>query len=91
MASRKNLKKEIKRISAALLAECMAASLYSHGIVTDDLKSMLYSIAKLESNYINRVSHIEPGMPAKTYFRDLISKFNAEISEIIDQINMPNS
>ena len=35
----------------------------------------------------SRISHPEPGIPAKQYFKDLREKFTAQASEIIDQIN----
>jgi len=40
----------------------------------------------LRNNYVGRISHIEPGMKAKDYFKDLREKFDAEANEIIDQI-----
>lgn len=41
----------------------------------------------MHSNYIRRVSHVEPGMPAKVYFNDLKDKFSKEVNEIVDQLN----
>jgi hypothetical protein len=47
----------------------------------------LFSIVKIHNNYISRISHPEPGMKAKDYFKDLREKYSAEIGEILDQIN----
>jgi hypothetical protein len=42
---------------------------------------------KIEHEFISRVSHPEPGMSAKTYYKDLREKFKAQASDVIDQIN----
>ncbi len=44
----------------------------------------------MEDDFIRRVSHPEPGMLARVYFKDLREKFVAQASEIIDQINNNN-
>lgn len=41
----------------------------------------------MNENFICRVSHPEPGMPAKAYYKDLIAEFNKQASAIIDQIS----
>ena len=40
----------------------------------------------IQNDYVNRISHPEPGMEKKEYFKDLIDNFNKQTSEIIDQI-----
>ena len=50
-------------------------------------EAVLSSILRLQSNYICRISHPEPGMEAKQYYKDLREKFSIEADEIIDQIN----
>ena len=41
----------------------------------------------MQNNYITRVSHPEPGMSAKAYYKDLREKFSAQVSEVLDQLN----
>jgi hypothetical protein len=41
----------------------------------------------LQSDYISRISHPEPGMPAKAYYKKLKEDFIAQAGDIIDQIN----
>ena len=41
----------------------------------------------MHNNYIRRVSHVEPGMAARAYFKDLKDKFSKEVNEIVDQLN----
>ena len=87
MANKRSLKHVINLICEELFAEAVAASLYGNERVKDNADALLFSIIRLQSNYINRISHVEPGMKAKQYFKDLRDKFSAEAGEIIDQIN----
>ena len=41
----------------------------------------------VNSDFIKRVSHPEPGMKPGTYYQNLIHAFNKQVSEIIDQIS----
>lgn len=86
MANKRNLKKKINYICSEIFAECIATSLYSGKPDNDNVKALLSSILIIRSNYVRRISHPEPGMPAKLYYKDLIEKFNKETSEVIDQI-----
>ena len=87
MANKRSLKHAINLICEELFAEAVAASLYGNEQVNENADALLFSIIRLQSNYINRISHVEPGMKAKQYFKDLRDKFSAEAGEIIDQIN----
>ena len=80
MANKRTLKHSIN-----LVAECVAAKLY--GNRGDDCEAIIYSILKMQSDFICRVSHPEPGMPAKKYYQKLKEDFIAQASEIVDQIN----
>lgn len=86
MANKRNLKKKINYICSELFAECVADSLYNGNREEKDVKAMLHAIISIHRNYICRVSHPEPGIVQKAYYKDLISKFNGEVGEIIDQI-----
>jgi hypothetical protein len=85
MAKRRTLKRQITDICTVLFAEGVAASLENEH--PENAEALLHSIIKMESNYLSRVSHVEPGMEAKIYFKDLIEKFNAQVVELLDQIN----
>jgi hypothetical protein len=84
MAKRRTIKREITNACASIFSECLAVSLY--GPNKDRAQALLYSIIKLEIDYVSRVSHVEPGMPAKKYFKDLVEKFTAEATDILDQL-----
>lgn len=87
MTNKKTLKKSIKLICEELFVECVAASLYSAKGHRDDAEALLFTIIKTQADYTSRISHPEPGLPAKVYFRDLRDKFTARVTELIDQIN----
>jgi hypothetical protein len=87
MTNKRKMKKSINLICEELFAEGIAVTLYSNGKNRPNGEALLFSILKLQHNAISRVSHPEPGMPAKRYYRDLWEKFTNDASEIIDQIN----
>jgi hypothetical protein len=85
MANKRTLKQTINLICEEMLAECLAASLYGHN--PEGAETLAYSTIKLQSDYICRISHPEPGMEPKKYYRKLKDDFVAQASEIIDQLN----
>ena len=85
MASKRHLKQTINLISEEIFAECVAASLYGQN--RESAEALIYSTIKMHNNYIQRVSHPEPGMPSKVYYKDLKEKFAAQASEILDQLH----
>lgn len=87
MANKRKLKKRINLICEALFAECVAVSLYGPSPNKENLNAHAFSIVKLQDNAIRRVSHPEPGVKAKKYFKDLREQFSAQVSDILDQIN----
>ena len=87
MANKRSLTHAINIICEELFAEAVAASLYGNEQHFDNADAVLFSIIKLHGKYIARVSHPEPGMSTKAYYKDLREKFSAEADEIIDQIN----
>ncbi|MBR5656941.1 MAG: hypothetical protein IKW98_09725 [Prevotella sp.] len=87
MNSKKDLKRAINYVCSDLFAECVAASLYGGKTDEKNAEALLTSILRINSDYVRRISHPEPGMPQKKYFKTLIHDFNEQVSEIIDQIN----
>jgi hypothetical protein len=87
MANKRTLKHAINLICEELFTEAVAASLYGNDQHQENAEALLFSIIRLQGDYISRVSHVEPGIKAKVYFNDLREKFNAEVGDIIDQIN----
>ena len=88
MANKRTLKKVIWEVCDDLLSETIALSLYGPKAANEEnVDAQLWAIVKLHDNYINRISHPEPGISQKAYYDDLREKFNAQISEIQDQLN----
>lgn len=87
MANKRNLKRNINIVCEELLAECVAASLYGNNIDKENADAIIFSIIKLGNSFIHRVSHPEPGMTPKAYFKDLIEKFNTDVEGLTEQIN----
>ncbi|MCH5307837.1 MAG: hypothetical protein J1E37_07100 [Prevotella sp.] len=84
MANKRTLKRCISTICGELLAECMAASLYGHN--SQAAEALIYGILAMENDFIRRISHPEPGMKAKKYYKTLREDFAAHACEIVDQI-----
>ncbi|MBR0165859.1 MAG: hypothetical protein IJQ13_03150 [Prevotella sp.] len=87
MSNKRSLKKGIQLICEELFAECVAVSLYGHETNKENAEALLFTIVKMQDNFIKRISHPEPGLSAKVYYKDLREKFSAQVGEILDQIN----
>ncbi len=85
MNNKRQLKKTINYACSELFAECMAATLYGKSNA-EDAKAVMASIMDINYDFINRVSHPEPGMKAAVYYRSLVNDFIKQTDEIIDQI-----
>ena len=87
MASKRVLKHQINDICSELFAECVAVALYNKKAEDSNIDAILTSIMVVNNEFIKRVSHPEPGLEPKLYYKDLILGFNNQIDEIIDQIS----
>lgn len=90
MAKRKELKKVVDNICTDLTAEVVAVSLYESKPAEENVIAIINTIMKMRNEYIRRISHVEPGIPAKVYFKNLIENFNNDTIEVIDQISNLN-
>ena len=84
MANKKSLKLTINLICEELFAECVAASLYGQN--RDSAEALIFSTLKMQADFISRISHPEPGMPAKVYYKKLREDFATNASEIMDHL-----
>lgn len=85
MASRRNLKKVITFIVDDLATEAFLMSYDAKGD-TAAWVELFNKIFSLNNDYIARVSHVEPGMPAKKYFDTLCDSFNKDAKAILAEI-----
>ena len=87
MSSKRDLKRTINYICSDLFAECVAASLYGNQkSSTENTDALLTSILLVHSDYVRRISHPEPGIPQKKFYKILIEDFNKQVDGLIDQI-----
>ena len=82
---RKDLKKHINYLCGELLAECMAASSFSKKDNKQDIEHVMLGIAKMQNDWICRLSHVEPGS-TKLFFKKLKEDMQKRTDEIVDQI-----
>jgi len=87
MANKRKLKKRINQICETLFTESVAVSLYLHKIDEKKFGDLLETLVMMQRHYTSRISHPEPGLSAKAYFKNLRESFNKDVDEIIDQIN----
>jgi hypothetical protein len=87
MANKRNLKRGIHMVCEELFTEAVAISLYGPSHLKNNAEAIFSSIVLTERNYISRVSHPEPGMKPKDYYRDLREKFAAQVGDFINQLN----
>ena len=87
MANKRTIKQAINLICEELFVECVAASLYGKGHHPENMEALLSTIVKMQSDFISRVSHPEPGMKAKLYYKNLREQFSKQVGEVVDQIN----
>ena len=86
MTNKRDLKRAINYICSDLAAECVAASFSVEESERENIEALIMIILVTRNDYVKRVSHLEPGMQPKAYYKKLISDFNQQISEIIDQV-----
>ena len=87
MANKRTLKKSITQICEAMFSECVATTISAKKSSQENIEALLFSIVRMQDDYLSRISHPEPGMPAKQYFKVLREKFAAQASELLDQLN----
>ncbi len=87
MANKRQLKRTINYVTSELFAEAMAAVIYTDKSNKDEGDNILASIILTRDDFISRISHPEPGMEAKKYYKVLVKDFNNAMSETIDNIS----
>lgn len=86
MANKRNLKRNINYVCSELFSEAVAASMCSSKATEEDVNALLASILVIHNDYVRRVSHQEPGLSPKLFYKDLVNNFNKQVSEIVDQV-----
>ena len=75
----------IAYIADELATEAFYLSYASKGS-TAEWVDVFDRIFTIQNDYIARVSHVEPGLPARKYFDTLCLSFNEDAKAILDEI-----
>lgn len=86
MANKRDLKRSLNYISSTLFAECIATYLSTDKENSSVVDNTLTCIIKTHSDFIRRVSHPEPGMKPKKFYKILVEDFNKQVGELINHI-----
>ncbi len=86
MANKRQLKKTIDLVTGTLLIECVATMHFDHKAPQEDIDNIMVATLRLQDDMISRVSHPEPGMPAKKYFKKLREDLYSTAEELANQL-----
>ena len=85
MASRRNLKKAVKNVCGELFADCVALCMVEQGD-SETLKGLMAEVAALYADATCRISHVEPVMEPRKYFKALRADFTEKANALSDAI-----
>lgn len=85
MASRRELKKNVNYIAGELFSECLINSMFVPGTDRAKADTLLADILSMQSEFVSRISHTEPGN-VKGFYKKFRTDFNSKVAEIIDAI-----
>lgn len=86
MANKRQLKKIINMVVGELLVECVVTKHINQEARQEDVDNVMVSVLRMQNDFICRVSHPEPGMPAKTFFKNLRTELAQRTDEITNQL-----
>ena len=81
MASRRQLKKDINYIVGDLFSETLVLSMLKPAVSQEKVDSLLREILELQSEFVRRISHTEPGN-VKAYYKKLRTNFDEAVNNI---------
>lgn len=87
MANRRDLKRAINEVCCDLFAECIAVAVYNNQNRDEDAGVVLALILSVNDDFLSRVSHKEPGLSGKEYFKKVAADFAKQVDEITGQID----
>ena len=86
MANKRQLKKTINMMAGDLLVECVVTKHINQEARQEDVDNVMVGILRMQDDFIRRVSHPEPGMPAKQYFKVLRDELAKQTDAIVNQL-----
>lgn len=85
MAKKKDLKDSINFACDELITACLAVSFNKEKEAAAD--KLMLKIQAIRQDFVKRLSHTEPGMEPKNYFKAVIEGFGKELDQLVEQIN----
>lgn len=86
MASKRNLKKQVNYIINELFTECLVRKvLFPKEENIKILDELLEKLQAIHSEFIGRLSHVEPGN-TKGFYKKFHEDFNREMNAVIESI-----
>ncbi len=86
MANKRQLKKTINMMAGDLLVECVVTKHINQEARQEDIDNVMVSVLRMQDDFICRVSHPEPGIPAGKYFKILREELAKCADEIVNQL-----
>ena len=84
MASRKQLKKSIKRITGELMTDCVVLNACPPN-AADKYQPLMAELLQLHTDYVSRLSHVEKGSE-RLFFTRLHQDFTTSINDLAERI-----
>ncbi|MCD7721857.1 MAG: hypothetical protein LUC86_07910 [Prevotellaceae bacterium] len=86
MANKRKLKKAIDWMTGELMLGCTMAGQTIKESSSEDVARLLEKILRLQGDLRCRISHPEPGMTQKAYFKALRESMDKEIKGILEEL-----
>ncbi|WP_243349681.1 hypothetical protein [Parabacteroides sp. FAFU027] len=93
MANKRNLKKAIHQVTAALFSECIIFKEFIPGVDADKADKALDKILDFQSEYLSRVNKYggkEDAKLVKAYFKKLTADITTDAQNLFKEINELN-
>lgn len=84
MASRRKLKKSVKKVCGELFADCVALSMCQQAD-SETLDGLMKEILSLHDEYVSRISHTEAGS-VREFYRKFKAEFTGKVNDISQRI-----
>ena len=72
MANKRELKKTLNYVCGELLSETMLVGMLEKNVDNSNVDNLLAAIITSHHDFIRRISHPEPGMPQKKFYKKII-------------------
>lgn len=82
---RREFKKQLQFITSEVFAECVAISAYSKDH-KNEAQDLMVQVLLIHDDFTSRVTHVEPGIKPKAYFKALREDLATKIMNIVESM-----